>query len=454
MRVWTRLWVAVGIFSFQVLGSQTSFCKKLLTVGTPGDPITILTTTDGTLQLWTDKINGIEPLALKQYTRVIPSFRPGMVVDFGVEQGPDPSKNSPGYPLMVALDGKGNVRLSISPERSHPFIFKNIDRHASAVALYRTPIRDLEVDIMSVGLDGLHAVEEQQNPKKNRANFLKIAALRPIEIYVAFGQDVYRGYLRPVPIPEHEAFLSHEPIFEIRNQVRVEGTAPSLTPFPVKEGILDLNRIAENRALWIKTLDPKLALNLSPFKKVYSLENSASVDSINHLVVLDRSHLMIANESGAVSIIDIKENKVVATPQFPGLAWLSSITAHKIGDEIQVWAINAVDKNIYRWTSQSKEPNFKVLDSQLPEKVSPVSIASTGYPRPVLGEVAEKDSGFNYFTHYHLTPKGVYAQRVLVMGSDGQLYGWRQAESANSLLTGNEEWRWVTRPHEQMREAF
>lgn len=129
------------------------------------------------------------------------------------------------------------------------------------------------------------------------------------------------------------------------------------------------------------------------------------------------------------------------------MGWLKGVSGFRLGDYQEVWAINGMNHQIYRWTSKDLDDHLKPLATQLPDGVKPNSLSAFGQeiPQGVVLPPAEN----NYFSNYTPTSGHFAVTRVMVMGSDGKLYGWTRG----SGLGKPETELWETHPFEESNES-
>ncbi len=192
----------------------------------------------------------------------------------------------------------------------------------------------------------------------------------------------------------------------------------------IREGILDLEKLKPDHLFALSTANPGEYLTISAPERIYSLPKDALIQEIDFIQGISSSELMLATEIGQVALVDLTTG-VILTPSFgKAFPFLTSISAHQIGGEFEVWAISAAGNRLYRWNSRQLDADSFLEMPRLPEGVNPVSLTSVAEPMHyglIPKEGAIRDG---YFTNYVSIGESVFAQRILVLGSDRKLYGW------------------------------
>ncbi len=323
----------------------------------------------------------------------------------------------------MVLDGTGVLKF-YSPDRVALNISPESIGTLSAATLFKPIHRELERDSFPVRY--LRSVAEKKHPIRDAQDRKDLAAaekVTPTYLYVASDNHVYRTKVVPTRIAANSEVARALLVGPVRVTGDVEPRLgqPTYKIEPIKTGLVDFQSKDASERVLIPSTHPEFAYQLERFERVITIKDRENlVNGIDFIHVLSDKNLLLANNLGQVIIVEPQKLQLEKTLSFPGKVWLNSISAHQIGDEIQVWAINSIDKSLYYWNSTSGESGMTPYPEKLPDGEIPLRVTSSGQIIPVSSGIGKNSY---YYNHYSLKGDEIAEQRVLVMTATGKIFG-------------------------------
>lgn len=429
-------------------GAKLSCPQLLATALGSAGPMTITYDEEGNLTYWYDGYFRNDDGLVPHFTRTTHRLHLGNLGRLQSISAQTSPERTDGY--LVATDARGILKI-VTPE--HKIYSVNVPGTAqmTAATLFRPDTGHRQQAVIGDG--GLRMVEDPQlDGRALRGRVRAVQRETEYELYVAVGRTLYRSVMKPRELSAVSESLRQALL--TGSMVRVRQVPPRLPNEVWREeveaaslSLIDFDPGQTNLSLWLPTIDATLAMEIRPFERVLTMREEV-MDTINYVQVVSSRRVVVASELGKVAVVDPAEKRSVHKPTFPGGVWLKAISAHRVGDQVQIWAINAVGNGIWRWTSTDLENTFTLFDPQLPAGVTPVSIATAAQTVPVNASIPMDRSREGYLTSVIVLPQnaGVVHERVLVMGSDGNLYAYTIPRGRNLMEETNPARAWVMIP--------
>lgn len=360
---------------------------------------------------------------------------------FGVQ--PDNWKGS----YVFVLEEDGVLRI-VTPDRVAMSVLAPAEGYIQAAALYQAPLRANERTFLPA--DGLRADERAsvQLPRQRRElhnQILMVEEATPTLLYVAVGNHVFRSVLKPVEVDRNTP-LAHAlldgPTRVVRTQPAIGDLAARYRYERLPESIIDFSDTTEARVI-LPTARPDRAYEISPFERVVTIADEKVMKRISFLQVLSPDRIFLGSELGQMLIVAPNERRIVHQLAFETTGWLASASCHKVGDIYQVWAVNAGDKKIYRWTSADLNVNtLRPAELQLPDDEIPVSITTSAQP---ISFSTQSSRATSARSDLQVTSGGMVEQRVLAVARSGRVFAWvpKGAERNGLQDPSQTDYQWV-----------
>ncbi len=335
-----------------------------------------------------------------------------------------------GQSFYAALDSKENLAL-ITPQRRVVQIRMPADTAVTAAVLYRTPLRVLQRRFLP-----LTELQQRANQELSLAAWEQtkyLSDLAPYYLYVLSQNALYRILLKPVVVKPYEKNLSQALLSGVACIQEEEFTLPGRVPKRLVTAsplpLLDLQYLEQTSArksvFVIPTARPHIALEVHPAEKVIELGTSELSGATEFLKVVSSRRVLVGSSLGDLFVIDPMERKIVYRPSFESPVWLRSVSMHSIDNTLEIWAVDARSRHLYRWNS-GESPNgmgkFIEWPDQLPEGVEPLTLTSVGQLVPA-GYCMPKEQGQEgFFSNFIPLKDEVAVERVLALGADGRIY--------------------------------
>ena len=195
----------------------------------------------------------------------------------------------------------------------------------------------------------------------------------------------------------------------------------------------------------LASLSPSRALEITDFEKVLTFKDESRMKQIDFFSPLEGGQAVVGSKFGQMLLVDVAKKETELTLNFPGMGLVDSLSAHRIGKQIEVWATDSLG-NLYRWQSQEALNQFRKVPfgGETTVKASKVTTVAFTAPR---GYTPGVDGREGFLSQVEIRGNDAVVERVIVLGSDGNLYGY--VEPINGIITGasQREWLKVEKPH-------
>lgn len=412
--------------SFAKFGS----CRQLIAsaVGFQG-AITATLNDRGEYTLWNDgyryQSQSVEPQFRRQdYTAILGSF--GHLNAFSIL----PQQSNPAG-MMAASDDRGVGKFFPSEAGGFPIL----------------PPGNGAIDAIHLFRDSLRSRQSQEAPKALEV----LEVLTPMQLTFAMGRTLYRCPIRQIPngrlVGEIKTRMPLGLVRVTKNPPKYHNDDATYDIEVSPESMLDFSDPKRDIRYYLRSAIPGIALVIESPKKLLELPESWILDRVDFLHMVTPDIAVLGNEIGNVLVVDVKKQKLLATPSFPKPVWIQAMAATTIDSNVDVWTIDASDKRLYRWRSQSFSRQFEI-QPLLPEGAAPLSVAAVAQAIPD-GVSFPREYPTGYFNSYSQGGiRDLFLQRYVVLGDNGKVYGWTDREKVGVDIH-TPKWEWVTYDYEQ-----
>lgn len=397
-----RLLTVLGLcFSFSVFANECSTTLVTL-LGNKG-AVTVVLTPAGQLETWQD---GFVPIATGREAKFAKTGEPfpagrlnGNKTFAGALLG-DGSQR-----MLAAVENNGLLNLITPLGRSYPFLPSEM-KDVTAIA-FRTSADQKNISLFAVAGNRLYRLKMKWRRIDDADRVLQLMLMK--------------GLVR----------VTESPALFPGQKLKINYTTPQVELFD----------FSGDAKYLLGSLDPRQALEVTRFEKIHTFRDETEMSRIDHLSILDDHRAVVASRFGQVLIIDYVKNENILKLTFNEPVLVSSLSAHLLGDKVQVWAIGEGRGALYHWNTDSAGNWFQNSPAPCPDGVVPVRISTASFEAtPAYAPGAESYEG--YFSNVTLVNGRPTVERILVLGSDGNLYGYIEPLEGIAL-PGFTERKWV-----------
>lgn len=338
----------------------------------------------------------------------------------------------------------GDVELALPDGRVFSIILPS-EIKTTSVSFFRTPLRDLESQLMPV--DGIRAPKDTKSfhPTQDvKGNTQDIERNTPISLFVSTPDKVLRFKIQITRTDALDEDLKEGLVLgDLHVELENDG---SVKNFKV-EGLplLDFSAPHTNHHYLIPTLNEDFAIKISAPTTVFSLsKHNTKLSRIDFIEAVAWNRVVLASEMGQVAIVDLAKREIERDISFPDVAWVHSLSAQYVGGFMQIWAVSGKQKKLYKWSSLAESTHFSRVEN-FPTGVHPQYVASFA-SRLSLRHPSKEQAKRGFYTNLIPSQFGLIADAVYVLGNDGQLYSERDVIPKIGELDAGR--RWVSFPFE------
>lgn len=325
---------------------------------------------------------------------------------------PDPDGVGAFY-AVVGADGLAH--LSLPWGKTLPLMVGE-DQNIRSVAFHRPPLASL----VNERADLEHGIKF----KSERVEFspekqTQLEKQLGIRLYLATNGAVYETLLQYRRLAGMPRSLTQALLTNALLVLSDEERKP-VDHFPLEVEYLDLGALDDGKSYLFASPDPEFGIELSGLSKVYTFEENERPE---FLQVPSTQFLVSASTAGNISVVDLWKNRVYVQPRLPGIGWIRSLSAHAVGTEVEIWALNGTDGRLYHWRTDALTPLMKPT-LEIPNAGTPQQVATFG--SPLHGYYSPEQQGTHgYFANFLIDPRGTSIEQVLVLDADGKIHALR-----------------------------
>lgn len=410
MRLMASFFLVFTIFAWSELAgaetfSATDCAVQLATrLGAKG-ATTLVLSPDGRLDTWADGFrveDGARVASPFIQSSQLPLSRLNAITGLAAEILPDGSQT-----ILGVTESNGALSLISPLGNPYPFLSPELG-HVTALAFHSSSDRNTTTLWVGAG----------------QRLYRLTMRWREIEENSELQKRLLKGLVKVTTI---KATLPGE-----RDRIQYE--VPSLSAFDFSGGASYL----------LGSMSPGKALEITDFEKVLTFKDETRMRQIDHISPLDESHAVVASKWGQTLLIDTSKKETLLTLNFHGMVIVNSLSAHRIGKETEVWATTSTGQ-LYRWQSKSGLNVFREVPFGGGTLVTAKKVATAAFPAP-RGYAPGRNGEEGFLSQVHLEGSQVLIERVIVLGSDDNLYGFAEPISGIVQPGGAREWLKVERP--------
>ncbi len=330
----------------------------------------------------------------------------------------------------ATVSNAGQLSLTLPDGQTYPFQLKDRVR---AATFYRPPIIEAQIKALKSGRFGAEA---------SRREFVELSQqaerLIPARLYYSARRTIFSVRIRSVGIQgQNESLRNLARTHITRVEMGSDGEYLSWLPSPVRWLDFESELNAKYRVL-IPTAEADVVVEVSKPIPVFTFDSEQEMESIDFLRAVDVSRLVAASTLGQVAVVDITQSKVTDRPSFPGVAFIGSLSAHRNGKTVDVWAVDSAKHSLLRWNSSFLSGQFQPV-VEFPADADPFQVASFSSRVPIGFELGV-ESPRGYFTNIREPiPEQPRIEQVLVQDQSGRIHALRD-RPLNLELEPEQKW--------------
>ncbi len=411
----------VGSFFSLLAVTLWADCPVLLTTSFGAKGATTVTISQkGEVEIWEDGFTRTEEGRVARFNRDKQHVSLGNI-NTGVRSFAAEPIGAGSEQLLAVVDDSGLMKVVSSLGRVYPFLIPGAGK-VSAVALYTKPIGQTAI-----------ATSLTRGP---------VAKWEGVELFFASGKHLFRAHFRPRYIDPNQTDIQQMLMRGLAKITTEPAKTPGARPKTVMTNpLVEMIDFNVEATYLLATSDATRALEVSSFERVVSITDPTVLSGIDFLSMVDDRHVLMGSKLGQVVLVDFKEKSLVKALSFPKPVILGSLSGHRVGENFEVWGLNQSDGAVFRWHSKKLANFFQELPKATPEGIRAVAISSLGHAAPV-GYTATKEAREGFFSNFVILPNKIVVERVLVLGSDGNLYAWVDS-SEITMSSGPAKRGWV-----------
>ncbi len=318
----------------------------------------------------------------------------------------------------------GTLSLTLPDGRTFPVHLKDT---IDATALYRLSVR--------------HFQTQGEAEQVNRREFVELSKkaerFLPIHLYYSVGRRIYDLTVRYQDLTgENEDLVNQARTGLTEVILGDDGKYLYWTQSPLSW--LDFNQtVQKNHSILIPTPEEGIVIEVSKPQAVFEFKKETEMQSIDFLHAIGPNQIVAGSTIGQVAVVNVSRSEITHRPNFPGPAFIGSLSAHHNGKAVEVWAVDAARHILLRWDSQQISPQFQPIVS-FPADADPFQVATFSGRVPYAFQL-DPESPHSYFSNFRGEDADqARIERVLVQDAGGRIHALR--DRAGQLLNVEREW--------------